>query len=89
MDKRPTNDSSNAPHGGRPSVFFFLEGALPAGMGKNVGEMADLCRSVVGLGVRGGYATRSHAADVKEPSPVGQNQVLMSKSQALLGKTKS
>jgi hypothetical protein len=26
---------------------------------------------------------------VKEPSPVGQNQVLMSKSQALLGKTKS
>ena len=27
--------------------------------------------------------------NVKEPSPVGQNQVLMSKSQALLGKTKS
>ena len=26
--------------------------------------------------------------NVKEPSPVGQNQVLMSKSQALLGKTK-
>ena len=26
---------------------------------------------------------------VKEPSPVGQNQVLMSKCQALLGKTKS
>ena len=26
---------------------------------------------------------------VKEPSPVGRNQVLMSKSQALLGKTKS
>ena len=27
--------------------------------------------------------------NVKEPSPVGRNQVLMSKSQALLGKTKS
>ena len=43
-----------------------------------------------------GYATSTHstmattyATDVKEPSPVGQNQVLMSKSQALLGKTKS